>query len=254
MTNLDRGAKPVGWVEDRPTFSEHLDRLFKPPRAQDVLVPGEVVHYAEGRHWMSLAEPLVETVAVLIVVTVILAQPDFGSLDLGLLVLVLSAIVVWRWLKSRTWGYSALFTTVIVGYVMITESIDPLVLVPTVGLWFIARFGVRFLRWYRYEVRYLTNRRIIEATGLLGLRVASMPVTKVTDLVLRYSTPGEIFGYGDLWIESAGQDQSLANVRFLVRPRHFHGYAVLLATNEAKIAKPGKNVIDADVSERIGKK
>ncbi len=254
MTKLDRGAKLAGWVEERPTFAEHLDRLFKPPREEDVLVPGEVVHYAEGRHWMSLAEPFIETLAVLVVVTVILAQPDFGSLDLGLLVLVLSAIIVWRWFKSRTWGYSALFTTIILGYVMITRSIDPLVLVPAVGLWFIARFGMLFLRWYKYEIRYLTNRRIIEATGFLGLRVASMPVTKVTDLVLRYSTPGEILGYGDLWIESAGQDQSLANVRFLVKPRHFHGYAVLLATNEAKIAQPGKNIIDADASEPIGKK
>jgi len=253
VTELDRGPQRAGWVETRPTFNDHVRLLFKPPQAKDVLVPDEVVYYREGRHWMSLLEPLVETLAVLVVVTVILAQPDFGSVDLGLLVVVLSAIVVWRWVRQRTWGYSATFSAIIAGYVMVTSDIDPLVLVPAVGVWFIGRFGLLTLRWYRYEIRFLTNRRIIEATGFLGLRVASMPVTKVTDLVLKHSTAGEILGYGDLWIESAGQDQSLANIRFLVEPGRFHSLAVRLATKPATIENGSPKVIDAAAKEATGR-
>ena len=120
-------------------------------------------------------------------------------------------------------------------YVVVTNDLDPLILVPCVGLFFLARLGLRILRWWRYEVRYLTNRRIIEATGFLGLRVASLPVTRVTDLVLNRTTGGELLGYGSLRIESAGQDQSLANIPFLVHPKAFHRLAVRLATKPSTI-------------------
>ena len=62
-----------------------------------------------------------------------------------------------------------------------------------------------------------------------------MPVARVTDLVLHRTAPGETFGYGNLRIESAGQEQSLSNVRFLIEPRTFHRLAVRLATKPAEI-------------------
>ena len=217
----------------------------------DVLIADELVYYKAPKHLMSLAEPFIETLAVLVVVTTILARPQYEGLNVGLLLVVLSAIVVWRWVKSRDWGWSALSAAVVVAYVMATSQLDPIILVPSVGLWFIARLGLRILRWYRYEVRYLTNRRIIEATGFLGLRVASMPVTRVTDLVLDRTTAGEAFGYGNLRIESAGQDQSLANVNYLVEPRTFHRLAVRLATKPAEIDL--KNFIDVRPVRRIGR-
>ena len=183
----------------------------------------------------ALAEPIVETAAVIILVTVALLRPEWEGLNLGALIVVLAAITMWRWVKQRTWGWGALVAGVVMGYIVLTNDFDPLVLVPIVGLMFIARLGLKILRWWKYEVRYLTNRRIIEATGFLGLRVASMPVSHVTDLVLTRTTGGEIFGYGDLRIESAGQDQSLANIPWLVEPRAFHRLAVRLATKPSKI-------------------
>ena len=62
-----------------------------------------------------------------------------------------------------------------------------------------------------------------------------MPVSHVTDLVLTRTTGGELFGYGDLRIESAGQDQSLASIPWLVEPRAFHRLAVRLATKPSEI-------------------
>lgn len=243
MTDPVPGATPAaGYVSRPPTRGDHLRLLFAPPRDQDVLIADEVVYYKAPKHVMSLSEPFLETLAVLVVVSVILTRPQYDGPNLGALFFVLSCLVVWRWIRMREWGWSSLAAALVVLYVLVTSQIDPLVLVPAVGLFFIARLGVRILRWYRYELRYLTNRRIIEAKGLLGLRVASMPVTRVTDLVLNRTTAGELFGFGDLRIESAGQDQSLANIHFLVEPWTFHRLAVRLATKPAEIDL--KNFID----------
>lgn len=252
MTDPVPGSSPAaGYVSKRPTRADHFRLLFAPPRDSDVLISDEIVYYKAPKHLMSLAEPFIETLAVLVVVSVILVRPEYQGLNLGLLFVILSVLVVWRWVKLRTWGWTALASALVVLYVLATSQIDPLVLVPSVGLVFIGRLGVHILRWYRYEVRYLTNRRIIEATGLLGLRVASMPVTRVTDLVLTRTTAGEIFGFGDLRIESAGQEQSLASVPFLVEPWTFHRLAVRLATRPAEIDL--KNFIDVRPVRRIGR-
>lgn len=251
MTDPVPNRPSAGYIAQKPSTLDHFRLIVAPPRDEDVLIADEVVYYKAPKHVMSLAEPIVETAAVVVVATTILARPGFEGPNLAALLVVLSLIVVWRWVQNQTWGWAALITAVLVVYTMLTTTIDPVVLVPAVGLWFLARLGVLTLRWYKYEVRYLTNRRIIEATGFLGLRVASMPVTRVTDLVLDRTTLGEAFGYGNLRIESAGQDQSLADVRFLVEPRTFHRLAVRLATKPAEIDL--KNFIDVRPIRRIGR-
>ncbi len=225
----------AGWEHPQKTQNDWLRLLVAPPRDIDVLIADEMVYYKAPKHVASLAEPILETAAVIILVTVALLRPQWEGLNLGALIVVLAAIAMWRWVKQRTWGWGALVGGVVLGYVVLTNDFDPLVLVPMVGLLFIARLGVKILRWWKYEIRYLTNRRIIEATGFLGLRVASMPVSHVTDLVLTRTTGGELLGYGDLRIESAGQDQSLASIPWLVEPRAFHRLAVRLATKPSEI-------------------
>lgn len=236
MTNpLPGSAKRAGYVERRRYQSDYLRLLVAPPRDEDVLVADEIVYYKAPKHVMSLLEPLVETLAVLIIVVTVLIRPEITGIGLGLLVLVLAGVVVFRWVQEREWGWGTVIAGIIAGYIFLTTAVDELLVVTGVGLFFIARFGLCALRWHSYELRYLTNRRIIEATGFFGLRVASMPVSRVTDLVLTRSSAGEIFGYGDLRIESAGQDQSLANVAFLTYPKQFHRLAVRLATKPADI-------------------
>lgn len=249
MSNaLPGSSTKAGYVDRRPQRGDYLRLLFLPPRDEDVLVADEIVYYRAPKHAMSLVEPAVETLSVLIVVVAILLRPSFSTIDFGLLVMVLAAIMVVRWFREREWGWGAVFIGVILAYLAITIRVDVIVAVTGVGLLFIARFALCILRWYKYELRYLTSRRIIESTGFLGLRVASMPVTRVTDLVLTRSTAGEIFGFGDLRIESAGQDQSLANIEFLTYPKQFHRLAVRLATKPADIDP--KAVIDISTSSR----
>ena len=231
---------------------DYLRLLFAPPRDSDVLIADEWAIYKAPPHVASLLDPLLETIAVLVIVTNILVQPRYDATSLSFLLLVLSAIVAWRWIKSRTWGWSALFWAVVTLYIVVTQNIDYLVAVPLTGLWFIARLGLRVLRWWRYEVRYLTNRRVITASGFLGLRVASMPVTRVTDFLLTRSALGELFGFASLRIESAGQDQSLANVDFIVEPAQFHRIVVRLSSKAAEIER--KDFIDVRPVRQIEKR
>ena len=213
--------------------------VFAPPSDENVLVADEVVYYRAPKHVMSLAEPAIETFAVLVLVVAVLVQPSFEELGTGLLLILLSILVVVRWIRARDFGFGAGAVAIVVGYVVLSNDIDPLTLVPLIGLGFIARLAFRSLRWYSYEIRYLTNRRIIEATGFLGLRVASMPVARVTDIVLSHSATGEALGYGKLRIESAGEDQALSNINFLVEPGSFHRLAVRLSTKPGKIDVKG---------------
>jgi hypothetical protein len=232
---MSERAHAAGWIEPPKHQNDYLRLLVAPPRDPDVLISDEIVYYKAPKHVMSLAEPTIETFAVIILVTATLLRPQWEGLNFGALVVILSAITMWRWTKQREWGWGALVAGVVLGYIVLTNDFDPLTLVPLVGLLFIGRLGIKILRWWKYEIRYLTNRRIIEATGFFGLRVASMPVSHVTDLVLTRTSGGELFGYGDLRIESAGQDQSLAQIPWLVEPRAFHRLAVRLATKPSEI-------------------
>jgi len=62
---------------------------------------------------------------------------------------------------------------------------------------------VLFLDWFctRY---YLTNLRLIEERGIIGKRFVSIWLDKVQDVTCKFGVLGEIFGFGDLEIESAG--------------------------------------------------
>ena len=219
---------------DRGMFQQ-MRVIFAPPSDEDVLVADEVVYYRAPKHVMSLAEPIAETLAVLIVVVTILAGSGFDGVSIAALLFVASILVIARYVRGRDWGAGAIGALVIVAFVFTVSGIDPLVILPLVGFFFVFRLAFLTLRWHSYEVRYLTNRRIIEATGFLGLRVASMPVARVTDIVLSHTAIGETLGYGELRIESAGANQAFSKIAFLVEPGSFHRLAVRLATKPSKI-------------------
>ncbi len=49
-----------------------------------------------------------------------------------------------------------------------------------------------------------------------------MPLGKLTDVTYRRSIAGRLFGYGDLIVESAGQDQALSHIDHLPHPDDFY--------------------------------
>lgn len=75
-------------------------------------------------------------------------------------------------------------------------------------------YGVQW--WFDHIV--ITDRRIFEMSGVLTRSVASMPLRKVTDMTYRRSLTGRVLGFGELLIESAGQDQALSHLDHLPDP------------------------------------
>ena len=63
-----------------------------------------------------------------------------------------------------------------------------------------------------------TNKRLLKIYGIVTRKVAMMPMGKVTDMSYTRSIPGRIFGWGKFVVESAGQDQALSVINYVVQP------------------------------------
>ena len=75
-----------------------------------------------------------------------------------------------------------------------------------------------------WSVEYfvVTSRRMILTSGLLTRKVAMMPLNKVTDMSFQRSPTGQLLGFGEFVVESAGQDQALRNVDHLPYPEQLY--------------------------------
>ena len=68
----------------------------------------------------------------------------------------------------------------------------------------------------------ITSQRMLLAQGFLLRKVNMMPLTKVTDMSFQRSLMGQLLGYGEFIVESAGQDQALRNVDHLPYPEQLY--------------------------------
>jgi uncharacterized membrane protein YdbT with pleckstrin-like domain len=68
----------------------------------------------------------------------------------------------------------------------------------------------------------ITTERLLLTTGLLTRKVAMMPLSKVTDMSFQRSFGGRLLGYGELIVESAGQNQALDRVQFIPYPEQLY--------------------------------
>jgi membrane protein YdbS with pleckstrin-like domain len=80
-----------------------------------------------------------------------------------------------------------------------------------------ARLLWRLLEW-REDLFVVTDRRLLVRSGLITQRVAMMPLIKVTDMSFSRPPLGRLLGYGEIVIESAGQDQALRRITYLPDP------------------------------------
>jgi uncharacterized membrane protein YdbT with pleckstrin-like domain len=68
----------------------------------------------------------------------------------------------------------------------------------------------------------ITTEWLLLTTGLLTRKVAMMPLSKVTDMSFQRSFGGRLLGYGELIVESAGQNQALDRVQFIPYPEQLY--------------------------------
>ena len=100
-----------------------------------------------------------------------------------------------------------------------SNPIDSLTFI--VAMAFTLRVVWRWLEWQIARI-LVTNRRIVEITGIITRRVASMPLAKVTDLTYQRTLLARWLNYGELILESAGQNQALESITYIPRPDDFY--------------------------------
>jgi hypothetical protein len=90
-----------------------------------------------------------------------------------------------------------------------------------IALGFFLRFAWTVLQWWVTRI-IVTDRRILEVSGLISRRVASMPLPQVTDTTYHRSILGRMLGYGDLVVESPGAHPGLSHIDHVPRPDDFY--------------------------------
>ena len=137
----------------------------------------------------------------------------------------------------------ALIAASFVGAITSWEDGDDLIdtTVGLIAIFFVLRLVWKVVMWW-YDRIVVTDQRIVEVSGVLTRKVASMPLEKVTDMTYRRSIGGRLFGYGDLLLETAGQKQAMDEIVYLPKPDDFYRTVTSLASaHEA----PHRVLVDA---------
>jgi uncharacterized membrane protein YdbT with pleckstrin-like domain len=139
------------------------------------------------------------------------------------------------WVLARSFleALAAMVAATLIGFVLSPDSSTDVVdtIVGLVAVIFSGRFVYRLWEWWDNRV-IVTAQRIIEVSGVITRRVASMPLSKVTDMTYRRTILGRLLGFGDLVLESAGQKQALESIDHLPAPDHFYRTVTALVTTE----------------------
>jgi hypothetical protein len=64
----------------------------------------------------------------------------------------------------------------------------------------------------------ITNKRVIKVEGIVNRRVSTIPLGKITDTSYRRTWLGRILGYGDMVLDTPGQDKYLPMLYKLSKP------------------------------------
>lgn len=136
---------------------------------QKLLSPGETIKFETKPHWRALFVPIIVMLATV-----------FG--------------MVWLYF----WIDSAMFGGTFIRWIVLAGGIFILV------LWAL----VPFLRWLTTEYVF-TDRRIIVRSGIITRQGRDMPLAKVNDVSFGVPMMGRILNYGELVIQSAGENEGL---------------------------------------------
>jgi hypothetical protein len=131
-----------------------------------------------------------------------------------------------HWIRLAKEGAILIGATILLGlaagYVSRSELPQELSTVLVFG--WVAVFGWvgwQILDWW-YDRFILTNKRVMNVSGVITRNVAMMPLARVTDMKYVQSPLGRVLNYGSFEIESAGQEQALRNVPYLPNPNDLY--------------------------------
>ena len=84
----------------------------------------------------------------------------------------------------------------------------------------LARIAWGFVAW-RVNMYVVTNRRVVEVSGIVNKRVSDSSLEKLTDVILTQSLLGRILGYGTIEVLTAASSAGVNFLKQIARPMEF---------------------------------
>jgi uncharacterized membrane protein YdbT with pleckstrin-like domain len=98
---------------------------------------------------------------------------------------------------------------------------DPVPVIDTVALWagvaVTLYLGVKYLQWWK-DRYVMTDQRVLSIEGIFAIKVSAVSLSRVTETSFARNVWGRMLGYGDLKLDSAGEQLGLATLRYLPKP------------------------------------
>lgn len=195
---------------------------FFPLVDEDVLLTNERVLYRERRHWAAVVPEVWQLLAVVFLRVVASIQEARGLGTLFVVGAITSLLILRPLVRRERWSTPALVVLGLFTWWAVAAELSVPTLANLLVIVMVGRFAVRVLRWALFQHLYVTDRRVMETDGFFGVTVNSMPLKSVTDIRLHRTPLGEVLGYGSFHVESAGQEQALGHVHYIVEPEVFH--------------------------------
>jgi hypothetical protein len=191
---------------------------WRPADDAPYLSYGERTVVATRLHPTAAVIPFVRIAFVTYVA--LLAMGLFGTLG----TLATLAILL-QWMRHRgyvpflTFGWTVVTFAVLLALMGLLDDPSSVVYIAIVVAVLVAVYQ---LVEYFFTTIYLTDRRIFRVSGILTRIVATMPLRALTDIRYDQTIAGRLLDFGHFFVESAGQNQALSEVRYVPQPKRFY--------------------------------
>lgn len=187
-------------------------------RESKYLAANEEIVYTERLNWVYGALPLFRV--VVIALAIVLAR--LGTFDLWIIPIAILAIQL-----IRMAGFAGRLSFVAVAAILALIwagaefTLDESTRNALFWSLLIAAIIKGVLDFY-FTRLFLTDKRILLRTGILTERRSTLPLRALTDMRYDQTLLGRVFDYGHFYVESAGQDQALSQLRYVDNPIDFY--------------------------------
>lgn len=232
-----------GPIDDPPLLGfdlrARLATLVLPTPDEDVLLDHERVLYRRERHWAVLLPIVGDLVAAFALVVAFLVLPPWADVLRGLIGLPAIVYVIIRTIVSdhRTdWQTIVLLTAgpVVLGVLF---GFSPTTIALGLLLDFAVRLVYRMVRWKWYFITFITDRRLIQTNGLVIRQVMTMPIGRITDISTRTDPLGDLLGYAEFRVETAGSLPILNRIDYLADFEDFYRIVLTITTQQTDRAR-----------------
>lgn len=120
---------------------------------------------------------------------------------------------------------------------------DPIPWVDTVALWAGVAVSLylafKYLQWWK-DRYVITDQRVLLVEGIFAIKVTAVSLSRVTETSFGRSLWGRMLGYGDLKLDSAGEQLGMATLRYLPKPEALYRLvnSLLIRSREAQRSGP----------------